>query len=212
MPQKVQTLTYEKIRFGLELLLRLAREIFEQPAEKMISTKDNDMLPNDNFTRIAQEIGNLLRARSIFLATAESCTGGLISSTLTDIPGSSEWFAGGVVAYSNRIKTALLGVEDTVLDDHGAVSEATARAMALGACRALETGAGVAVSGIAGPGGGTPDKPVGTVCLAWTLEDAVDSQTCFFTGNRMDIKRQTVAAALEGLRDRLAKRNQTTWQ
>ena len=170
------------------------------------------MASNDTFAQLAQEIGRLLRGRGLFLATAESCTGGLISSTLTDIPGSSEWFAGAVVAYSNRIKTALLGVEEKILRDHGAVSEATAGAMALGACQALGTGAGVAVSGIAGPGGGAPHKPVGTVCLAWALEGSVDSRTCFFFGNRMDIKRQTVAAALEGLRDRLAKRNQTTWR
>jgi nicotinamide-nucleotide amidase len=168
-------------------------------------------LNNDN-AQIAEEIGRMLRERSTFLATAESCTGGLISSTLTDIPGSSEWFAGAVVAYSNRIKAALLGVEEKTLRDHGAVSEATVKAMALGACRALDTKTSVAVSGIAGPDGGTPDKPVGTICLAWAVEGEVDSRTCFFTGNRMEIKRQTVAAALEGLRDRLAKRNQNTWQ
>ncbi len=171
---------------------------------------------NNDHALIAEEIGRMLYERGLFLATAESCTGGLISSTLTDIPGSSEWFAGAVVAYSNRIKTALLGVGEKILRDHGAVSEATVEAMALGVCRTLGVdrplGASVAVSGIAGPGGGTPDKPVGTVCLAWAVKGAVDSRTCFFTGNRMEIKRQTVAAALEGLRDRLAKMNQSTRQ
>lgn len=134
------------------------------------------------------------------VATAESCTGGWIAKCLTDIAGSSEWFRGGVVAYSNALKTRLLGVTPALLDTHGAVSEAVARTMAQGALEATEADAAVAVTGIAGPGGGSAGKPVGTVWIAWARRTG-ESQACrwHFAGDREAVRRATVAEALAGL-------------
>jgi nicotinamide-nucleotide amidase len=144
-----------------------------------------------------------LLARGWTLATAESCTGGLISSTLTDTPGASAWFLGGVVAYANSAKVQVLGVPQPTLDQHGAVSEATVLAMAQGARQALGAQAAIAVSGVAGPTGGTPDKPVGTVWMAWSLDGAASARRFSFTGDRAAIKVQTLRACLEGLANRL---------
>jgi PncC family amidohydrolase len=116
-----------------------------------------------------EKIALLLRARCQTLATAESCTGGLIASRITDIPGSSDYFLGGVVAYDNRIKISLLGVPPGLLAQYGAVSRETVREMAAGARTALGADIAISVSGIAGPGGGTPEKPVGTVSFPGTV-------------------------------------------
>ena len=135
------------------------------------------------------------------LVTAESCTGGWIAKALTDIPGSSQWFDRGFVTYSNAAKHQLLGVPEDLLERHGAVSEAVVRAMTEGALRHAEARIAVAVSGIAGPDGGTPDKPVGTVWIAWGASetDQVVARRYAFDGDRERVRRQAVATALEGV-------------
>ncbi|MDE2291433.1 MAG: CinA family nicotinamide mononucleotide deamidase-related protein, partial [Elusimicrobia bacterium] len=145
-------------------------------------------------------VGNLLKNKGWRLAVAESCTGGLIAGQLTTVPGSSDWFLGGAVAYSNALKTSLLGVETDLLARHGAVSEETARAMALGACSRLGAEAGLAVTGVAGPGGGTKAKPVGLVYLAAAVPGRVEVVRRLFPGNREQVRRRTVAHALGLLR------------
>ncbi len=142
-------------------------------------------------------LGPLLLARHLTLATAESCTGGLIGHRLTEVPGSSDYFLGGIIAYSNTAKEKLLGVPAETLRVHGAVSEATARAMARGARRALGADVGVAVTGIAGPGGGTPDKPVGLTWLALSALEAELAEQHVWEGDRHANKRQSAEAALK---------------
>jgi nicotinamide-nucleotide amidase len=138
------------------------------------------------------------------LVTAESCTGGWIAKVCTDLPGSSEWFERGLVTYSNAAKSELLGVRAGDIHRFGAVSEEVAAAMATGA---IEHGPGdvaVSVSGIAGPDGGTPDKPVGSVCFGWALpDDIVETETRHFPGDREAVRRASVFAAIEGLLQRL---------
>jgi nicotinamide-nucleotide amidase len=137
--------------------------------------------------------------------TAESCTGGWIAKACTDRPGSSHWFRGGVVVYTNELKTTLLGVRPATLQEVGAVSEATAREMAVGALERLGGDVAVAVTGIAGPDGGTADKPVGTVWFGWAYRSAagidVRTRRQRFDGNRDEVRRQAVAAALQGVLD-----------
>lgn len=122
---------------------------------------------------LARELNGRLRARKLTLATAESCTGGMLASAVTSISGSSDVFKGAVVAYSNDVKINLLGVPSTVIDSEGAVSEATVKAMALGAKRLMNSDCAVATSGIAGPGGAVPGKPVGTIWVALVVGDKV---------------------------------------
>ncbi len=144
-------------------------------------------------------LGDALRRREWMAATAESCTGGLLASMLTDVSGSSDWFLGSLVTYSNEMKESILGVPATIISKHGAVSRETVSAMARGLL--LMTGAdiGVAVSGIAGPTGGTPDKPVGTVWMAWAWPGGERAEKFLFNGSRTEIKEQTVRTAIEGL-------------
>ena len=157
---------------------------------------------------IAGAVVDDLIAAGETVATAESCTGGFIAKMLTDVDGSSRCFGYGVVSYSNDAKTKLLGVSPETLQQHGAVSEQVVAEMALGALRTSKADHSVAVSGIAGPDGGTEDKPVGTVWIAWgrRTDDGhtVDSRLDHFIGDRDDVRSQTVMAALEGLRDRIA--------
>ncbi|WP_376690063.1 CinA family protein [Wenzhouxiangella sp. EGI_FJ10409] len=139
------------------------------------------------------------------LVTAESCTGGWIAKVCTDLPGSSEWFERGLVSYSNEAKRELLGVKAGNVQRFGAVSEEVAAAMARGAVDNSRADVAVSVSGIAGPGGGSPDKPVGTVCFGWALPgDIVETEIHRFTGDRDEVRRASVARALEGLLERLA--------
>ena len=149
---------------------------------------------------LAVRLGAALKARGLFLATAESCTGGWIGQAVTAVAGSSEWYDRGFIAYSNDAKRDLLNVSQQTLESHGAVSEAAVREMALGALAKSRARLAVAVSGVAGPSGGTPAKPVGTVCLAWAGEGVESvAVTRHFPGDREAVRRQTVAAALEGL-------------
>lgn len=151
----------------------------------------------------AARLGRHLAAAGLSLATAESCTGGWIAKSITDIAGSSQWFKEGFVTYSNESKHERLGVPVSVLRKHGAVSEAAARAMAAGALRRAQSDIAVAVTGIAGPGGGVPGKPVGTVWLAWAHRRGrgmrVVAQVKHFRGDRDRVRRKTVRAALLGL-------------
>lgn len=150
---------------------------------------------------LALKLGRALHVRGWRLGVAESCTGGWIAKVLTDVAGSSQWFEGGVVAYSNAAKIELLGVPSELLASHGAVSEQAVRAMAEGARRRLAVDLAVAVIGIAGPGGGTQDKPVGTVHFAWVAPQRVTAARRIFAGSRESVRRQTVALALERLVD-----------
>ena len=151
------------------------------------------------------ELAALLRERQWMLATAESCTGGMIASACTDVAGSSEWFDCGLVSYSYESKTELLGVEPRMLQEHGAVSEVVARAMAFGAVRRSRARVAVAVTGIAGPGGGMPHKPVGTVWFAFMVDGVLTSEMRRFDGDRAGVRRATVQHALQGLVDRIGR-------
>jgi nicotinamide-nucleotide amidase len=137
-----------------------------------------------------------LRSRGEQLATAESCTGGLIAAACTAVAGSSDWFERGVVTYSNAAKTALLGVDEALIAAHGAVSEAVALAMAAGALRHSPAQWAVSVTGIAGPGGAVPGKPVGTVWLAWGRAGALQAERLQLAGDRAAVREATVHAAL----------------
>jgi nicotinamide-nucleotide amidase len=150
---------------------------------------------------LALRLGRALLVRGWRVATAESCTGGWIAKALTDVPGSSDWFDGGIVSYSNAAKINLLGVPKELIDTHGAVSEPVVRAMANGARERFGTELAVSVSGISGPTGGTPDKPVGTVCFAWATPTNTGAARRLFTGGREGVRRQSVAFALERLVD-----------
>ena len=150
-------------------------------------------------SRAVSDLGECLLVEENLLATAESCTGGLLASTLTDTVGSSEWYAGSVIAYSNEVKTRLLGVKPEMLEKHGAVSEAVVKAMAEGVLKAVGANVSVAISGIAGPGGGTPEKPVGTVWMAWAWPGGTRAKGYSLSGTREEIKEQSVLAAINGL-------------
>lgn len=156
-----------------------------------------------NNSSIPNQLATALQIRSWMIATAESCTGGMIAARCTDLIGSSLWFERGFVTYSNAAKTELLGVPATLIVQYGAVSEAVACAMAQGAMQRAPVQASVAVTGIAGPSGGSADKPVGTVCLAWCVEGAVNSERVVFPGDRAQIREATVQYALQGLLSRL---------
>jgi nicotinamide-nucleotide amidase len=145
---------------------------------------------------LEQVVGDLLREHKKTIATAESCTGGLLASRLTDVPGSSHYMDRGVVCYSNRSKIELAGVPETLIREHGAVSEPVARAMAEGIRARAGTNVGVGITGIAGPGGGTPDKPVGTVVIAVAVDDDVRVRTFQFIGPRDMVKFQAAQSAL----------------
>ena len=148
-------------------------------------------------------IADVLLGRRQTLATAESCTGGMVGAALTRLPGSSAWYAGGVVAYSNALKTSLLGVPPELLNAHGAVSAETARAMAEGARRRCGTDWAVSLTGIAGPGGGSPDKPVGLVFMAVAGPAETPTFEHRFHGSREQIRQDATAAILRHLLDLL---------
>jgi nicotinamide-nucleotide amidase len=149
---------------------------------------------------LEQVVGELLRARRYRIAIAESCTGGLIASRLTDIAGSSDYVTRGVVAYANDAKIELLGVPAALIAEHGAVSEPVAVAMAQGIRSSAETEVGIGVTGVAGPGGGTPDKPVGTVAVAASVSDVLRTRVFRFVGDREQIKFQASQGALDLVR------------
>ncbi len=163
------------------------------------------MSPDVDAARLVERLAQALLARGWQLATAESCTGGLIAATCTDLAGSSAWFDRGVVSYSNQAKTELLGVPAELITTHGAVSEAVARAMAEGVLSRSCAQLAVAVTGVAGPGGGSAEKPVGTVWLAWAAQgQPTKAERHWWAGDRAEVRRQTVRRALQGLLDESA--------
>jgi nicotinamide-nucleotide amidase len=152
---------------------------------------------------LEEVVGRLLRERGVMLAVAESCTGGLLGHRLTNLPGSSTYFERGVIVYSNQAKMELLGVPGSVLEAHGAVSAPTAEAMARGICASAGTPCGLSITGIAGPDGGTPTKPVGTVFIGLAFREEVSSRRFRFVGDRASVKWQSSQMALDMLRRKL---------
>jgi len=154
---------------------------------------------------LSKNVGELLLAKKQVLTLAESCTGGLISALITNTVGSSVWFDSGLITYSNQAKEDLLNVPKASLTKYGAVSEQVAMEMAIGALQQGRATIAASVTGIAGPDGGTPLKPVGTVCFAWTSDDFPSiSKTLLFQGNREQIREQSTIAVLIGLKDLLS--------
>lgn len=162
------------------------------------------IIPDDaTLLELAWQTGKLLEQNGLKLVSAESCTGGWIGQIVTAIPGSSAWYDCGFITYSNLSKQQILHVQQSTLVQSGAVSEQTAREMALGALAQSQAQVAISVTGIAGPAGGSIEKPVGTVCFAWILESisatSANSKTCRFNGDREAIRRQSVAMALQGM-------------
>ncbi len=166
---------------------------------------DEAVFAVDDHLGIVELVGDRLRTRGWTLACAESCTGGLLGAMVTDIAGSSTWFLGSAVTYANEAKVALVGVTQETLDEHGAVSEAIAREMARGAREAFGSDVGIGVTGVAGPGGGTPQKPVGTVHVAITTPEGERHLPLRMPGNRATVRRRTCAIALHELRRMLTR-------
>lgn len=155
---------------------------------------------DENLQKLAQAIGNRLHGKGIMLATAESCTGGWVGKVITDIVGSSGWYDRGFITYTNNAKKELLGVSTETLEAYGAVSEETVCEMATGAIKKSHADLALAITGIAGPGGATTKKPLGTVWLAWGNSDGyLHSEQHHFVGDREAVRRQAVACALEGV-------------
>ncbi len=157
-------------------------------------------MPDPILYQLAEEVGSELTRRKLMLATAESCTGGWIAEAVTMVPGSSGWFERGFVTYTYVSKREMLGVKEATLGKHGAVAEEVVREMVEGALARSHAQVAVAVSGVAGPAGGTPDKPVGTICFAWGMKGAATrSETRHFSGDREAVRKQSVEHALKGV-------------
>ncbi len=188
-----------------EVTLRISAEggdgkrIVEEASEKIREALGDYIFAEDEMT-MEEAVGNLLRLRGRNLAVAESCTGGLISHRITNVPGSSDYFMVGFLTYSNEAKTKLLGVRPELIAEHGAVSREVASAMSAGAYRMGRTSYGLAVTGIAGPSGGSPEKPVGTVFISLTSDRGTDCRAFRFSGDREDVKNLSAQTALEILR------------
>jgi len=166
------------------------------------------MLANRDIENLAIQIGRALKSHGLMLATAESCTGGVVANAITDIAGSSEWFERGFITYSNEAKREMLDVAQDTLTRYGAVSEAVVREMVAGALYHSHAQVALAVSGIAGPAGGTPDKPVGTVWFAWGIKGGqCVAHLHHLSGNRAEIRMQSVRIAFQGVLELL---NQVT--
>lgn len=158
-------------------------------------------------TQLAEQVGAALKQRAIMLTTAESCTGGWVAREITAVPGSSHWYDRGFITYTNQSKQEMLGVQEETLETYGAVSEQTVCEMAEGALQNSHADISIAVSGIAGPDGGTPEKPVGTVCLAWAgAEHVTRSLVKRYKGDREKVRQQAVEEALQGLLDFLGSK------
>jgi nicotinamide-nucleotide amidase len=159
---------------------------------------------------LAAQVGLALKSHGLMLATAESCTGGGVAEAVTGIAGSSAWFERGFVTYSNLSKQEMLGVAEATLIQYGAVSEAVVREMVSGSLRHSRAQVALSVSGIAGPDGGTPDKPVGTVWFAWGIAgEIIQTQRCLIAGDRVQVRQHSVRIALQGVIDLLNRRIQT---
>jgi nicotinamide-nucleotide amidase len=172
-------------------------------AADLVRERAGEHVYGEGNTDLAAVVLERARRAGLSLGTAESCTGGLVGGRITDVPGSSDVFAGGVVCYVNRLKTELLGVSPELIAEHGAVSEAVARAMAEGAQARIGVDMAVAVTGIAGPSGGTPEKPVGTVWFAVASPAGTESRRIIFLGSRREIRERAAQTALFLLNRRL---------
>lgn len=158
--------------------------------------------------QIEQEVASLavlLQERGLMLTVAESCTGGWLAKVCTDMPGSSGWFERGFVTYTNEAKQEMLDVSTETLQVHGAVSEVTVAEMAIGALRHSHALVAISISGVAGPGGGSEEKPVGTVCFGWAVGgESIETEVMHFSGGRNEVRAKAVLHALQGLSQRLA--------
>jgi nicotinamide-nucleotide amidase len=164
----------------------------------IIRIPDATQLEND-ISALAQETGRILQLQGLLLSVAESCTGGGVAYRLTDVPGSSNWFECGYITYSNASKTELLDVSSALIAQHGTVSEEIAAAMAEGALANSNAHVTLSTTGIAGPDGAVPGKPVGTVCFGWSSGDRTQTERLVFSGDRHAVRKQTIAHALTGL-------------
>lgn len=161
-------------------------------------------MPHDTLTTLSTLVGAKLKAKGFMLSTAESCTGGWVGQVLTAIPGSSDYYGCGFITYSNIAKHDILGVPRALLEQHGAVSVETARAMAAGALTQGKADIALAITGVAGPGGGSGRNPVGTVCFGWAVQGAAPQGTKkHFDGDREAVRRQSVIFSLQGVLERL---------
>jgi len=200
---------------GIELHLRAKGDTVEDVRGRVdrIASRMRDRLGEDLYgdgdKTLAEVVGQLLGSRGASLATAESCTAGMLAAAVTDVPGSSNWFRGGWVVYSNALKTSLAGIEPGSLATHGAVSEFVARELSESVRRRCRTTYGVGVTGIAGPGGGTSEKPIGLVHLALAGADRTEHWKLRLVGDRRSIRRRTVVFALDRLRRRLLTEGST---
>ena len=177
----------------------ISEQLFSQADQRIRKALGEHIYGTDRET-LAQVVGKLLLEKKLLLSVAESCTGGLIGSKITRVPGSSGWFAGGVIAYSNLLKKELLGVDQNLLDHHGAVSGPVARAMAARLASRVKSGISLSVTGIAGPDGGSEEKPVGTVYIGLFLNNRVTDTLFHFNGSRREIQEKTAQTALNILR------------
>lgn len=189
--------TQERCAINRQWQTRFKAAALSQESLLQASSMNEDTV--DEITGLANTLGRLLGAMNAQVTTAESCTGGGIAEAITRIAGSSAWFEAGYVTYSNAQKTRQLGVPEALFVEAGAVSQPVVEAMVRGAQRESGARFAVAVSGVAGPGGGSPDKPFGTVWLCWGKDDALVAQRRQFDGDRDQVRRQTVEAALQGL-------------
>ena len=159
---------------------------------------------NHDLHEVTQALARVLIKNHWHLSTAESCTGGMVAASITELAGSSEWFERGYVTYSNQSKSEDIDVSQNLIEQHGAVSDQVARAMALGAKQNSGSDLSLSITGIAGPTGGSPEKPIGTVCFAWALaNDQIVSETKHFEGNRQQIRQQACDFSLRKLLDLL---------
>lgn len=152
-----------------------------------------------NMLDLAEKVGDALKEKKLLLSVAESCTGGGVCYVLTEIPGSSEWFDCGFVSYSNSAKTEMLNISPSLIAQHGAVSEEIAATMAEGALANSEAHVAISTTGIAGPGGAVPGKPVGTVCFGWRVGGVTHTERKVFSGDRHTVREQTITHALQRL-------------
>lgn len=198
--------TYMEVRIGINARDQEQAEELLNYTEAQIRQRVGEQVFAVNEETHSQVVGNLLRRHNLTLATAESCTGGLLGGIITAEAGSSDYYWGGVVSYSNKTKESLLGVSSESLRRYGAVSKEVAGEMSMGAIKCFQTDLALAVTGVAGPGGGTEEKPVGLVYIALAdSKGAINTKKCLFTGNRESIRNMSVETALDMLRKHLLK-------
>jgi nicotinamide-nucleotide amidase len=188
------------LRLTARGLSRMGAERALDDAARKLYARAARYIYGEGHTDLAAVVIDACRARSLRIGTAESCTGGLLGARITAVSGSSDVYDGGIVAYANAVKVAQLGVSEALLREHGAVSEPVARAMATGVRRVLGTDIGVGITGIAGPGGGTPEKPVGTVWIAVDVQDDVRAFGRVYVGDRTEIRQRAAQSALDMVR------------